>query len=232
MIKTIVIILSIGLMSLNLFGQTESNKMKNTTYSYLALGDSYTIGEGVDKEKNYPHQLRKELLKLGIPFADPKIIAKTGWTTDELKAGIDAQGIHGNVYDLVTLLIGVNNQYRGRSVENYQTEFEELLTQAIAFAGGNSNKVIVVSIPDWGVTPFAVSKGVNQTKVASEINEYNAAKFNICQKMKVKYIDITNAYREYGAEEVMLASDQLHPSAKVYEDWTKKLTEEIKSIKF
>src|SRR3954453_11153972 len=137
---------------------------------YLALGDSYTIGESVAVADRYPVQLAREL-KLG----EPEIIAKTGWTTDELSAAIDKAmdkaDPHGP-YDLVTLLIGVNNQYRGRSADEYRTQFAGLLQRAIGFAGGNAQHVIVVSIPDWGVTPFA--EGRDRAKIAREIDQFNA----------------------------------------------------------
>ena len=133
---------------------------------YLALGDSYTIGESVPSAENFPHQLASAL-----GLGEPQIIAKTGWTTDELNAAIDAANPQGP-YDLVTLLIGVNNQYRGRDAEQYRGEFTALLRRAIGFAGGDASNVVVVSIPDWGVTPFA--EGRDRAKIASEIDRYNA----------------------------------------------------------
>jgi lysophospholipase L1-like esterase len=213
-----------------LFAQSKKERMNVSQYSYLALGDSYTIGEGVVSEKNYPHQLQKELTTMGLSFSLPKVIAKTGWTTDELKAGVEAAQINGQTFDLVTLLIGVNNQYRGRSVDNYREEFEGLLKDALAFANGKKERVIVLSIPDWGITPFAIEKGVNQEKVAKEIDAYNAVKLEVCQKYSINYIDITSPYRTYGAVTEMLVEDKLHPSEKVYSDWSKRVFEEVKKI--
>ncbi len=215
-----------------LSAQTKKGKMKNKNLSYLAIGDSYTIGEGVSSEGNFPNQLEKEMASLGTSFSKPTIIAKTGWTTDELKSGIAAASIDGQVYDLVTLLIGVNNQYRSRPVENFQIEFEEMLQSAIIFAGGKKERVIVVSIPDWGVTPFAIKRNVNQEKVAKEIDQYNAAKLEICRKYKVQFVDITTSYRTYGDAQEMLAEDQLHPSDKVYKDWVEKISSHLKILKW
>ncbi|WP_282298557.1 GDSL-type esterase/lipase family protein, partial [Stenotrophomonas sp. PS02289] len=121
---------------------------------YLALGDSYTIGEGVAEQGRWPVQLSAALRAAGVDIADPQIIATTGWTTDELDAGIDAAAPQGP-FDLVTLLIGVNNQYRGRSVDEYRTQFSALLQRALGFAGQRAQRVLVLAIPDWGVTPFA-----------------------------------------------------------------------------
>lgn len=178
---------------------------------YLALGDSYTIGESVAEEGRFPNQLAKEL---GI--AAPRIIAKTGWTTDELNAAIDAANVTGT-YDLVTLLIGVNNQYRGRDAEEYRRELAALLQRAIGFAGGDAKKVVVVSIPDWGVTPFA--EGRDRAKIATEIDRYNAVNREEASRAGAKYADITPISR--GNDPALVAPDGLHPSAKQYGEWAK-----------
>jgi lysophospholipase L1-like esterase len=203
--------------------ENPKNLMEEKTYTYLALGDSYTIGEGVAEKDRYPNQTVELLKAKGLEFDKPIIIAKTGWTTDELAKGIENAEIVGNTYDLVTLLIGVNNQYRGRPLENYESEFRTLLQDAITFAKGNSNNVVVISIPDWGVTPFAVNRGSDQAKVAKEIDEFNAAKQSISDQLGVHYIDITEEYRKIGALPQMVVSDNLHPSALVYEKWANKL---------
>lgn len=201
--------------------------------TYLALGDSYTIGEGVDEQDRYPVQLVHELNKTGkIQFETPQIIAKTGWTVDELEAGINASQTDEQGYDLVTLLIGVNNQYRGRPVADYETDFEEMLKRAIDFARGQKDHVVVLSIPDWGVTPFAVNRKSDQAKIASEIDAYNDAKKAICKKYKITFIDITEDYRAIGSRPEMVAEDQLHPSGLVYARWTEKLLREVQQIKF
>jgi lysophospholipase L1-like esterase len=207
--------------------ENPKNLMEEKTYTYLALGDSYTIGEGVDEKDRYPNQTVVLLKAKGLDFEKPTIIAKTGWTTDELAKGIENANIAGQTYDLVTLLIGVNNQYRGRSLENYESEFKKLLQDAIVYANGDSDRVVVISIPDWGVTPFAVNRGSDQAKVAKEIDAFNAAKQSIADQLGVHYIDITEEYREIGALPQMVVSDNLHPSALVYGKWAQKLEKVI-----
>jgi lysophospholipase L1-like esterase len=210
-----------------------SSQAQQKSLTYLALGDSYTIGEGVEINDRYPVQLVQEWNKTSkIQFASPLIIAKTGWTVDELEAGIQATPTAAEGYDLVTLLIGVNNQYRGRTVESYALDFEKMLQRAIAFARGNKAQVIVLSIPDWGVTPFAISKGVNPAKVANEIDEYNETKKAICAKNGVKYIDITAEYRIAGALPEGVVADELHPSSLIYKSWMEKLLLEVQKVNF
>ncbi len=183
----------------------------NEPVRYLALGDSYTIGESVTEADRFPNQLAREL---GI--APPQIIAKTGWTTDELNAAIDAANPQGS-FDLVTLLIGVNNQYRGRDAEQYRGEFAALLRRAIGFAGGDAKKVVVVSIPDWGVTPFA--EGRDRAKIATEIDRYNAINREEAARAGAKYVDITPISR--GNDPALVAGDGLHPSGKQYTEWVR-----------
>lgn len=178
---------------------------------YLALGDSYTIGESVPESERFPVQLAREL-NLG----EPQIIAKTGWTTDELNAAIDAANPQGP-FDLVTLLIGVNNQYRGRDAEQYRDEFAALLQRAIGFAGGDPKKVVVVSIPDWGVTPFA--EGRDRAKIASEIDRYNAINREEAARAGARYVDITPVSRRDDA--TLVADDKLHPSGGQYSEWVR-----------
>jgi lysophospholipase L1-like esterase len=209
------------------------NQAQTTSLSYLALGDSYTIGEGVGLEDRYPMQLVREWNKSAkIPFSTPLIIAKTGWTVDELEAGIQATPTAAEGYDLVTLLIGVNNQYRGRSVESFAVDFEKMLQRAIAFAKGDKSRVIVLSIPDWVVTPFAVQKGVEPNQVAKAIDAYNRTKKEICQKQGIKLIDITDDYRMDGGLPEGVVEDQLHPSKLIYGQWAGKLFSALKEIKF
>ncbi|XZF16464.1 SGNH/GDSL hydrolase family protein [Chitinophagaceae bacterium MMS25-I14] len=193
-------------------------------YTYLALGDSYTIGELVPKEENFPHQAVTLLHKEKIDVADPVIIAVTGWTTDELAASIREHNIH-ETFSFVTLLIGVNNQYRGRSLENYKEEFTQLLNQAIVFANGHTQHVFVLSIPDWGVTPFA--EGKDRAEIAHEIDAYNAANKEITAVHKCHYIDITDSTRQNGQKTEFLAEDGLHPSGKEYAVWAERLVPEI-----
>ena len=209
------------------------SQAQQKSLTYLALGDSYTIGEGVELSDRYPVQLVQEWNKTAKnQFASPLIIAKTGWTVDELEAGIQATPTAAEGYDLVTLLIGVNNQYRGRSVESYALDFEKMLQRAIAFARGNKAHVIVLSIPDWGVTPFAISKGVDPTQVANQIDDYNETKKAICTKNGVKYIDITAEYRIAGALPEGVVADELHPSSLIYKSWMEKLLLEVQKMNF
>jgi len=193
-------------------------------YHYLALGDSYTIGEMVAPPYNFPSQLSTLMKNDTVDFQPARIIAKTGWTTDELEAGIiaaDQQQPLRNSYDFVSLLIGVNNQYRGRSVDSYKPEFEELLKKAIRFAGNRADRVAVLSIPDWGVTPFA--NGRDRVQIAAEIDAYNSANKQITLLYNVHYIDITAWTREAANDLSLLAADGLHPSAKEYKRWAERL---------
>lgn len=209
------------------------SQSQQKSLTYLALGDSYTIGEGVEYSDRYPVQLVQEWNKTAKnQFALPIIIAKTGWTVDELEAGIQGSSTATEGYDLVTLLIGVNNQYRGRSLESFALDFEKMLQRAIAFARGNKAHVIVLSIPDWGVTPFAISKGANLAKVANEIDDYNETKKAICAKNGVKYIDITAEYRIEGALPEGVVADELHPSSLIYKKWMEKLLKEVQNMNF
>ncbi len=190
-------------------------------YSYLALGDSYTIGEQVPIHDNFPNQTVQLLRKQHFDVADPVIIATTGWTTDELAAAIREHNIH-ETFSFVTLLIGVNNQYRGRSLENYRQEFVQLLDQAIVFAKGVADHVFVLSIPDWGATPFA--EGRDRALVAKEIDEYNKACKEITLDHKCHYIYITDSTREHAPNVKFLAPDGLHPSATEYAVWAERLS--------
>ncbi|MFC0775660.1 SGNH/GDSL hydrolase family protein [Terrimonas alba] len=199
-------------------------------YSYLAFGDSYTIGESVPAADNFPNQTVSFLNRGQTNFQPARIIARTGWTTDELEAGIVSANAADPLlssYDFVSLLIGVNNQYRGRSVEDYNPQFEALLKKAIQFAGGKAGHVIVLSIPDWGVTPFA--QGRDRQQITREIDAYNAANKSIVQRYQVHYIDITAGTREAATDTTLLAGDGLHPSAKEYAKWAKAVAEIIKS---
>lgn len=192
--------------------------MNGIPLAYLALGDSYTIGEGVAEDGRWPVQLARALRDEGIELADPRIIATTGWTTDELAAAIDAAGPLGT-YDLVSLLIGVNNQYRERGVEEYRGQFEALLRRAIGLAGGRADRVLVLSIPDWGVTPFAAASGRDRGVIAAELDAFNAAARVACRAAGVAFVDITPVSRARGHEPEMLAADGLHPSAAMYTLW-------------
>lgn len=196
-------------------------------YTYLALGDSYTIGELVSLKENFPYQLVQLLQQENIKVADPVIIAKTGWTTDELAMAIREANIN-ETFSFVTLLIGVNNQYRGRAIENYKKEFTDLLNQALLFANGHSQHVFVVSIPDWGVTPFA--EGKNRNEIAEQIDAFNLANKTISEAHRVHWLDITDSTRANGNNKEFLAEDGLHPSAKEYTVWAKRLAPMVAQI--
>jgi len=189
-------------------------------YTYLALVDSYTIGEQVPYAENFPNQTVQLLKKENFDVADPVIIAVTGWTTDELAASIREHNLH-ETFSFVTLLIGVNNQYRGRDLDNYKHEFRSLLEQAIVFANGNPHHVFVLSIPDWGVTPFA--EGKDREKIAREIDAYNKANKEITEEYKSYYLYITDSTREAAKDRSLVAGDGLHPSAKEYSVWAEHL---------
>ena len=191
-----------------------------TELRYLALGDSYTIGEGVAESGRWPVQLARSLRNDGIPMSEPRIIAQTGWTTDELDAAIDTALVFPE-YDLVSLLIGVNNQYRGRDIEEYRAQFSGLLERAIHFAQDRRDRVLVLSIPDWGVTPFARGLARDTQKVAAEIDVFNAVALETCMRRGVVFVDITDASRQRGAELEMLVDDGLHPSALMYAEWAR-----------
>ena len=187
---------------------------------YLALGDSYTIGEGVAPGGRWPHQLAAALRAEGLALEDPLTIAATGWTTDELDAAIDAAAPPGP-FDFTSLLIGVNNQYRGHPMDRYAVEFEALLGRAIGFAAGRPDRVLVLSIPDWGVTPFGAASGRDPGRIAHELDAFNAAARAACAARGVAFVDITPASRAAGATPAMLAEDGLHPSAGQYADWAR-----------
>lgn len=202
--------------------ETEHDMDSIKTESYLALGDSYTIGQSVAVEDRFPEILVRKLSDLGFHYEGPRIIAKTGWTSDELAAAIEKENIQ-DTFDLVTLLIGVNNQYRGRDVENFRLEFIDLLERSIAFAGGNTENVIVVSIPDWGVSPFA--EGRDREKIAQEIDQFNAVKKEETLKKEVNFVDITPISRTALGNPDYFALDGLHFSGLMHERWVDKIIE-------
>lgn len=183
---------------------------------YLALGDSYTIGEAVAPDERWPHVLQGRLVGDGLKVDLPKIIATTGWTTDELLVAIQQESPANN-FDLVSLLIGVNNQYRGFSIDTYVLEFNELLDLAIVFAGNVKSKVFVVSIPNYGVTPFGKSK--DEPKITREIDQYNAIAQTVCEQRGIAFVNITPGSQEASEDLSLVAEDGLHPSAKMYKQW-------------
>lgn len=205
----------------------ETETMPDKSFTYLALGDSYTIGQGVPEKDRYPVQLKDKLLKSDIALDSLLIIARTGWTTDELSRAIDASETYPP-YDLVTLLIGVNNQFRGRDPENYRNEFIMLLNSAIGFAGDKRGRVVVLSIPDWGVTPFA--NGRDRDKIAREIDLFNAINREESEKAGVAWLDVTEISRLAASRPELLAPDGLHPSGLMYGMWVDELFPIAKQI--
>jgi lysophospholipase L1-like esterase len=183
---------------------------------YLALGDSYTIGEAVPVAGRWPMQLAERLRARGLAIDEPQIVAVTGWTTDELAAGMDAATLTPP-YDLVSLLIGVNNQYRGRGVGEYREQFAGLLGRAIGLADGRASHVVVVSIPDWGVTRFAHEQGRDPASIARALDAFNAAARDETGRAGARWVDITPVSRRHPE---LVAEDGLHPSAAQYTLWT------------
>lgn len=186
------------------------------TVQVLALGDSYTIGEDVAVADRWPNQLARQLQAKGVTVAAPQIIAKTGWTTAELQQGLETAVVSAP-YDMVTLLIGVNNQYRGLAVADYQPEFVALLRQAVELAGGDAERVIVLSIPDWGVMPFAGRRNVAQ--IAAEIDAFNEVNRAETAVVGAHYVDVTAISRQATVDNGYIAGDGLHPSGAQYADW-------------
>jgi acyl-CoA thioesterase-1 len=206
--------------------QNNEEKMEDKL-TYLALGDSYTIGESVAESDRWPIQLTETLQTLGIAIENPQIIAKTGWTTDELLNAISTTKTKER-YDLVSLLIGVNNQYRNYPIDTFKVEFEILLKKALAYADNNPKKVFVVSIPDYGATPFGQTRDAD--KIALEIDDYNLVSKKIADRYQIQYFNITDVSREALNDPKLTADDNLHPSGKMYAKWVKIITSGISPI--
>ncbi|TAG54063.1 MAG: SGNH/GDSL hydrolase family protein [Cytophagales bacterium] len=187
----------------------------------LALGDSYTIGENVEKNLCFPKQVAKLLQKENKNIEELKIVARTGWRTDNLKDAINLQNLKTN-YDLVFLLIGVNNQYQNKNTEIYEYEFSNLVDSCISFAKNEENHVFVISIPDYGYTPFGDK---NKLNISEEINFYNAINFKISKQKNVNYINITDISKS--SKPNLLSTDNLHPSAFQYGLWAELIFEKI-----
>jgi lysophospholipase L1-like esterase len=185
--------------------------------SYLALGDSYTIGEAIATRDAWPAQLADRLRQAGIAMGDPDVIAQTGWTTDELDAAITARSPGPPAF--VSLRVGVNDQYRGGAVDAYRQRFAALLERAIALAGARADRVLVLAIPDWGVTPFGDASGRDAATIAGELDAFNAAARTLCDARGVAFVDIAPDYREHAREPAMLADDGLHPAGAMHARW-------------
>lgn len=195
--------------------------------SYLALGDSYTIGQSVAVADRFPVQAAKYLTEQGVNFGTPEIIAQTGWTTNNLLSSLDFAAPVKSSYDIVTLLIGVNNQYQGRSKQEYADQFLILLNRAVLYAGNNKKRVIVLSIPDYSVTPFA--SGSNKALIATQIDSFNVINKTITVNAGIDYLDITPASRLAANDKSLIATDGLHPSGLQYKLWAVALVPIIKN---
>jgi lysophospholipase L1-like esterase len=195
-----------------------ANPMPPAEVRILALGDSYTIGEGVAPDERWPMQLAAMLRARGRQVATPAIVARTGWTTDELSAGIDDAHLAGP-YALVTLSIGVNNQFRNRGLGEYRAQFRSLLARAVGFAAGRTERVIVLSIPDWGVTPFA--EGRDRARIARGIDAFNTVNREEAARAGTRYVDVTTISRRAGGQPELVVGDNLHPSAAMYALWVR-----------
>lgn len=204
---------------------TGSNS-NGSTHTYLALGDSYTIGQSVPQADSFPYQLVTRLNTTGENVQAPTIIATTGWTTDNLINAISQSNIHSQTFDFVTLLIGVNDQYQGLSQDNYRIKFRQVLSTAIGFAKGDTSRVFVVSIPDYGVTPFANGQ---DAVIGPQIDQFNAINLDESQKAGVHYINITPVSKEAATDLTLVADDGLHPSAKMYGLWVSQLAPVVKA---
>lgn len=187
------------------------------SYSILCLGDSYTVGEGVSLFASFPYQLVQSLRKKGLDMEAPEIVAATGYTSGELLELLGGYHLK-HEYDFVTLLIGVNNQYRGQSENIFSVEIEKLIIKAIDLAASRTEHVILISIPDWGVTPFAGDR--DREKIAFEIDSFNKIVEKFSFQYQTAFLDITPLTREAADDESLLTSDKLHPSGKQYRSWS------------
>ena len=193
---------------------------------YLALGDSYTIGEAVQPEDAWPRQLTAAMAAVGFHFAPVQIIARTGWTTDELAAAMDQADLRGS-YDLVSLSVGVNNQFRGRSVAQYRREYRDLLSRAVELAGGDTRRVLVLSIPDWSASPFARTTDRDLEAEAAGMRAYNTAMAEETRARVVEWLDITPSTLDMANNPWLVADDGLHPSAELYRRWVDQIRDGV-----
>lgn len=198
------------------------------TLDYLALGDSYTIGESVGEEERFPFQLFNSKLETDLERGKYKIIARTGWTTRDLLDAMNEEDLKSGEYDFITLLIGVNNQYQGKPFSQYEAEFNELMDRATRLLEGDASKIIVVSIPDYSVTPFAASR--DTAKIANEVKRYNDYNEKIASERGAKYVYITDLTQNAKDDLSLLAEDQLHPSGKNYGQWVERIVPILNGI--
>ncbi|SKB60736.1 Lysophospholipase L1 [Salegentibacter holothuriorum] len=203
---------------------SEINSSSGMDYSYLALGDSYTIGESVTESERWPVQLVARLKKEGYKVAPPKIIAKTGWTTGNLLSAMRSELNYTRKFDLVSILIGVNNQYQGKSIEDYEEELREIFKLALNHSKQREKGVFALSIPDYGVTPFGKE---NAESIGEEIDEFNAVFRRVSAEFEVDFYNITPISREAARDDALIAKDGLHPSGLMYRYWVDEIIDEI-----
>jgi lysophospholipase L1-like esterase len=201
--------------------------MTKHQFTWLALGDSYTIGEGIPLHESYPYQTVQLLRKEGWHIHAPEIVAKTGWTSKELAEHLLHTKLNEH-YDFVTLLIGVNNQYRGLSTKDFETDLDFIIKKAIHFAAEKPHQVILISIPDWGVTPFAKDRDV--AKISSDIDAFNAIVEAKAAQHQTHYISITEGTRLANDDSSLLTTDGLHYSAKAMQEWAIAVAEKMKAL--
>ncbi|WP_017731862.1 SGNH/GDSL hydrolase family protein [Nafulsella turpanensis] len=224
MIDLRILLLLPFLLLLSCKGKDPAPSETENAVSYLALGDSYTIGESVAEAERFPVILANELEEAGVEVMGPKIIAQTGWTTGDLLAAIEAAELAGQEFDLVSLLIGVNNQYQGRSLEEYEAEFRLLLNKSIELAGGEKENVFVVSIPDYGYTPFGEAR---QETISEQIDSFNTINKEIAAEEGIRYFNITPISRQGLEQPALVADDGLHPSGAMYQLWIDLILDEV-----
>lgn len=212
--------------AISLFGCTNSKNM-DTTLKYLALGDSYTIGVSVAEHERWPVLFAKKLETMGVEVEEPRIIAQNGWTTTDLQDSINKAAINEN-FDIVSLCIGVNNQYQGKDIEEYRTELKALLQTAIEFAGDRKENVIVLSIPNWGLTPFAKDRDISL--ITKQIELFNTVKKEECKKAGIEFINITPLTIEVVENPELLAKDSLHYSGKMHKRWVDEVIKNTKNM--
>lgn len=201
----------------------EKKEKQSSALSYLALGDSYTIGEGVATSLRWPVQLANQLRERGLEIKDPKIIAKTGWTTDYLLQAMKSQ-LDGGMYDLVSVLIGVNNQYQEKSIADFEADLRKIFTKAIEHSKAGKEGIFVVSIPDYGVTPFGEA---NADEIAKEIAAFNAVLKKVAADFELDFYDITPISKTAAENPALVADDRLHPSGEMYSLWVDEILDEI-----
>lgn len=206
---------------------TPTIPVPGSSKTYLALGDSYTIGASVDTSLRFPVQTREWLLSNAIKMNAPQIIATSGWTTLNLQSAINSQNPVGP-YDVVSLLIGVNDQYRERNSNGYKERFTTLLLKSIQLAGDKTSHVFVLSIPDYSVTPFAQFSDI--AAIRKEIDEFNRINKEVTLQYNCVYLDITPSTREAANDPSLIAGDGLHPSGKEYKKWAERLGPLMKTV--